>query len=555
MTIVLINIISGVCILLWGLREVRQGISRAAGARLRNIISVGTKNRISAFFSGMGVTAILQSSTATALILSGFASQGLVRVEAGIAAMLGADVGTTLVAQLLSSNLTLLLPLLIISGFFLYSKYAKTGNAGHMGRFLFGLGLMLLALGWIKDAVEPLKHSENLPYMLSLLETEPLMAILLASIITWLMHSSLAFVLLVVSFVTGDLLPVPLAFALVLGANLGAVFASILATSKDGPVSRRIPVSNLLIRIAGVLVCLPLIALAVELVQVVDPDPARMIVNFHTGFNLILAIVFLPLVGLVSKISAKFIPEKVDQEDPSVPKYLDENAIDSPVVALTAAMRETLRVADVIQAMLEDTMTASRTDNEKLIREVRAQDDIVDNIYKAIKMYMARITQESLDPKEATHYMQVLTFATNLEHVGDLIDRSMASLVLKKIRNQKRFSREGWREIKEVHNYVVETMRLAQNVLASNDITLARKLVERKADLRVRVAEATHAHFERIRHENHETIATSSIHLDLIRDYRNINGYMCATAYPILETEGLLRETRLLPEETLEEKA
>lgn len=548
MTIVLLNIISGVCLLLWGLREVRSGISRAAGAKLRSIISAGTKNRVLAFFSGLGVTAVLQSSTATALILSGFAAQGLVTVEAGIAAMIGADVGTTLMAQILSSDLTYLLPLLLISGFVLYSVYKDTGRLAHIGRFVFGLGLMLLALGWIKQAVEPLKESETLVVIFSSLETESLMAVLIASVVTWLMHSSLAFVLLLVSFSLHGLLPSSLAFCLVLGANLGAVFASILATAKDGHLSRRIPVSNLLLRIFGVLVCLPFIPSLVHWISMIDDAPARMVVNFHTAFNIGLAILFLPLVGLVSSLSARIIPEKIDQQDPSVPKYLDQKAIDNPVVALTEAKRETLRMADIIQGMLEDTMLACRTDDEKLIHDVRAQDDVIDDLYRAVKLYMARITQKSLDPEDALNYVQILTFSTNLEHIGDLIDRSMVPIVMKKIQQQKRFSKQGWEELREVHKFVVETMKMAQNVLASENVSLAKTLVERKGILRNMATKMTNAHFERIREENADTLATSSLHLDFLRDYRGINGYMCATAYPILETEGLLAETRLVPE-------
>ncbi|MCB9988775.1 MAG: Na/Pi cotransporter family protein [Rhodospirillales bacterium] len=535
------------CLLLWGLHEVRFGITRAFGGGLRQVIAAGTKNRVLAFLSGIGVTAVVQSSTATALILSSFCAQGLIGTAMGIAVMLGADVGTTLVAQVLSFDLSFLAPLLLISGFVLFSGFEKrNGRLSHVGKVLAGLGLMMLALGWIKSTAVPLKDSEILVLILESLENDPVMAIGIMAILTWLAHSSLASVLLLVSFVVSGILPVHVGMMMVLGANLGAVAAPIVATIKDDVLARRVPLGNLMIRLTGVILTYPLMDTMYKWLVMVDDDPARILVNFHTLFNVMLALTFLPLTGLVARFCARILPEGDKSADEGYPRYLDDRAIDTPAVALSATTRETLRLADMVEAMLEEMMLAMRDNDERLVTKVRERDDVVDRLHRAIKMYMAKISQEAMAPDEATRYLQILTFSTNLENVGDMIDKGLIPMAIKKVRDHKRFSDQGWREIRDVHKFVVETVRLAQNVFVSEDVNLARRLVERKDELRLKEAWLTTTHLGRIREGVPETIATSSLHLDIIRDYRRINNYMCTVAYPILEQRGLLRETRLI---------
>ncbi|MCB1557181.1 MAG: Na/Pi cotransporter family protein [Alphaproteobacteria bacterium] len=537
------------CLLLWGLHEVRYGISRAFGAQLHRFISVGTRTRPGAFFAGLFSTTILQSSMATALILTGFCTQGLVSVSAGLAVMLGADLGTTLVVQILSFDLSWVAPLLITTGFILFRGYERAGKWGHIGKFLFGLGLMLMALAMIRESAAPLRESQVLSVLLTSLGGDLFLPVLIAALMTWLMHSSLAFILLLVPFATSGILPVSESLMMVLGANLGTVFPPFIATLKDKPPARRVIGGNMLIRGVSVLLCLPFLGYVEDLVRLFGDDPGRIIVNFHTGFNLLIAIVFLPLTPIVARIGTRLIPDEKRGVDPGVPKYLDEKAAENPSVGLAAAARETLRMADLVETMLEETMMALRHNDEKLVAQIREQDNIVDRLYRAIKMYMARISQEQLDPDEATRYVQILTFSTNIENLGDLIDKSMIPMTLKKIKEHKRFSQEGWMEIQEVHQFVVGSVRLAQNVFLSDDIRLARQLVERKDELRMKETRLTVSHMERIREGVPEAIATSSLHLDIIRDYRRINSYMCTVAYPLLEGKGQLHQSRLIPVE------
>lgn len=522
----------------------RLGVTRGFGVGLRQFLAASTRSRITSFLSGIGMTALLQSSTATVLIVAAFASQGMVNVSSGLAIVLGADVGTTLVAQLFSLDLSLLVPMFMVAGFVLFSM-EHSGRIKNVGRIMVGLALMLLALSWIRETAEPLSTSETLPLILGPLDRDPLFAVLVAVLMTWLAHSSLAIVLLLMSLVAGGVLPVHLGLYMVLGANLGGTIPPILATLKDHPEALRIPTGNTLIRLVGVFAMMPFVSFLQPYLASLEADPARQLVNFHTGFNLVLALVFLPLTPLISKLCSKIIPDKLLAEDPGAPKYLNDKDLDTPSIALAAATRETLRMADLVQKMLEDTIQVFRTNNEKLLIKVRDEDDTIDQIYTALKNYMARLSQEFMDPKEAQRYVQILTFSTNLEHAGDVIDKNLMPLAQKKIRNQQNFSDEGFKEIEHIHKLVVESVQLAQSIFVSGDMEMARKLLQEKEAIRKAEIGGMATHIERLRGGVPETINTSSLHLDIIRDFRRINSYMCTVAYPLLEQSGQLRSTRL----------
>ena len=528
------NIIAGVCLLLWGVGLVRLGVTHSFGAELRRGLAASTKNRILSFFSGMGITALLQSSTATVLIVAAFAGQGMINSTTGLAMVLGADVGTTLVAQLFSFDLSFLIPIFMIAGYISFAK-KRSGRSKNLGRILIGLALMLFALIWIKDAAEPLKQSEILPVILGALESDKIFAILIAALLTWLAHSSLAIILLLMSFVASGILPLVLGIYMVLGANLGGTIPPILATLKDHPEALRVPVGNLLIRLIGVSTVFYFVPYIQPHLNALGGDDVRQIVNFHTLFNLALALLFLPFTCTISKITKKIIPDKVEQDDPRQARYLDDKDLSTPSVALASATRETLRMADMVQQMLDDTITVFKTNDMALLKKVREEDDVIDHLYEQIKIYMAKLSQESMDEKEAQRYVQVLTFSTNLEHAGDVVDKNLMPLALKKIKRGTSFSDEGMREIEHIHFLVMESVQLAQSIFVSNDVDMAKKLLQDKRDIREAELSGMTTHIERLSDGVPETIATSSLHIDIIRDYRRINSYMCTVAYPLLD--------------------
>ncbi|MCB1592488.1 MAG: Na/Pi cotransporter family protein [Alphaproteobacteria bacterium] len=523
---------------------VKLGFTRAYATSLRKIIAKNTKNRFFAFLSGLGVTAVLQSSTATAMVLVSFASRGMIATAAGLAVMIGADVSTTLVAQILTFDLSWLMPAFLIVGVTLHHFYEHGGRNKHLARALIGLGLILLSLSTIKQTALPLGESETLPVILGPLEKEPMLALLVAGLITWLLHSSLAAVLIVSSLAGSGIISLKLGMLLVLGANLGGAVIPFVMTYKMGTAARRITSGNMIMRISTVILMVPFIPLITEYFGNLPSTTAREVVHFHTFFNIALAAIFLPLVTPLARFCEQINKEAEQDEDPSRPQYLDEADLSSPTIALASAARETLRMAEMVEDMFVDTMKALKKDNDKLAEKVHEQDDVVDSLHNAIKLYLTKVNEEALDPKESDRLLQILSYSTNLEHIGDIIDNSLLDIVNEKIKSQHRFSAEGFQEIIGFHNTILNNMKLAQTIFISEDPKLARQLVEGKKLVREAEKKSTRQHIQRLRERLPDTMSTSALHTDIIRDLRRINSHITTVAYSILDTAEKFKDQR-----------
>ena len=545
-TELLLTLAGGVTLLLWGTRMARTGFLRAFGAELRAILGAGTSNRLRAAVTGLASASLLQSSTAAALLAASFASAGLLDVSAGLAIMLGADVGSALVAQVFTFGVSALWPLLMFAGFIMHSVFEKrSSRAKQYGRIVMGLALMLLALKIISGAAVALRESQVVAEVLGSLQGEPVLAILIAMALTWIAHSSLAVVLLVASLGAAGVLAAPLALALVLGVNAGAAIPAVIITLSEAAEARRIAIGNMIFRFAGVLVAIPLLPLIEPAFAAFGHDAGRQAMTFHLAFNVGLLAVFIGLTGPVARLTERIIPGERPDEDPGRPRYLDESAKDLPSVALSLAARETLHMGDIVETMLRRSMEALETGDARLCAEIQDMDDQVDDLYEAIKLYVTDVSREQLEDAESRRAVEIITFTTNLENIGDAIDKSLLDAALKKIKKRKMFSPEGISELRRMHAYVLDTARLALTVFMNRDVEAARLLLERKDTFRTLEQEGTQSHLERLRGGRVESVETSALHLDILRDLKRINSHLSSIAYPILDVAGQLRKTRL----------
>jgi len=542
-TYALIQILGAVALLLWGLYMVRTGIVRGFGAQLRDIISHGVSNRFRALMAGMGVTMIVQSSTATAMIVASFANNGFMKIAPALAVMLGADIATTLVAQVLSLDLSLLSPLLILVGVVMY-KTMKQNVRRQIARAAIGLGLMLLALRIIVSTSEPLRDSPVLAMIFSSLADDLLIALLLATILTWLAHSSLAVVLLVMSFASAGVMSVPLALVMVLGANLGGVLPPIMATMNEGVDARRVTFGNAAFKIIGVIVCLPLVTYLPPLLAQFEASTTRQVVNFHTIFNLTLAGVFIFLVPVAAKILKRFVPDRISANGDEHSRLLDSTAIDTPVVALSCATRESLRMGEYIEKMVLGVKASLEEFNAEDTAELMKMDNLVDTSYEETKLYLTKVARQEVDEAESHRIVEILSFMTSMEHIGDITE-NLLGLAAKKFKDQLRFSSEDLAEIYELHNKVTDNLKLAMTVFMTRDVEVARHLVSEKRLVNSLERRGIENHIERLRQGYHESAETSALYVDMVRDLRRIHSHLATVAYPILDSVGELRKTRL----------
>lgn len=544
--LLLVELAGAVALLLWGLRMVQTGVQRAYGPRLRAVLAAALRTRLNAFLAGIGVTAVLQSSTATGLMVTGFAAGGVVELVPALAVMLGANVGTTLIVQVLSFDVARVAPALIALGFLMFRRGEAT-RIRDLGRVVIGLGLMLLALRQLLDLVTPYENTPMLRAAVEAVSSEPVVAVLLAAALTWAAHSSVAVVLLVMSLASSGVASPEAALALVVGANLGTAINPVLeGATGDDPAARRLPLGNLINRLVGCVVALVAIPYVTPLLMAVEPHAARAVADFHTAFNLVLAALFLPFLRPYAALLRRLLPARLDQADPSRPIYLDRAAIETPVVAIGAAAREALRLADVLEAMLQALRDAFEKDDRRRIAEIRRMDDVLDRLNAAIKAYVTALDPEAMTDADHRRMEQVLAFATNLEHAGDVVDKNLAALASKRLKRGLAFSREGQAELAGMMERLAANLRMAASVFMTEEPRAARLLASEKEAFRDMEANATQAHFARLREGRTDTAETSALHLDVVRDLKRVNAHLVeGAAYPILKAQGELLPSRL----------
>ena len=540
----LVTVLSGIALLVWGTHIVRSGVLRVFGGSLRQVLSNSVSNPFTAFLAGLGVTGLVQSSSATALLAGSFVGQKLMGLAPALAIMLGADVGTSLVVQVFSLDLSWISPLLIGFGV-LFHLTRKATREGQIGRIAIGLGLIILALQIILQAARPLTGAAGVKVIFGSLSGDPLLDILIGAVFTLMAWSSLAVVLLTAAFVASGVISLKVALCLVIGANLGSGIVAVVATAGAGHASRRVALGNLLFKLVGCVLTLILLPWIEFGLAMIDPDPQRLVVNFHTAFNLLLAVTLIWFTASVARFTERLLPEDKAKETQVAARHLDPAALDTPALATSNAAREVLRIGDIIETMLTGLLTVIRTNDAQLARQVRRMDDDVDGLYTAIKLYLTQIGREALDERDARRWADIISLTINMEHVGDIIERTVDDLIEKKIAHRLEFSEAGMAEICDMHARVVTNLRLGMNVFLNGDLKTAQRLLATKVELRKLQQQYADTHLSRLAGQTVRSIETSSLHLDIINDFKRINSHICSVAYPILEQAGALQPTRL----------
>jgi len=540
----LLNLLAAVALLVWGTHLVRTGVLRVFGANLRRILVQSMRNRFTAALSGIGVTALVQSSTATSLMTSSFVGQGLVTLPAALAVMRGADIGTALMSVLFSADLSWLSPLFIFVGVVLFIS-RPSSVAGRVGRVLIGLGLMLLALQLVVAATEPLFAGQAMRELLGSIGSDVLLEITIGAVLAIVAYSSLAIVLLVAAMASSNVVPLDVAMGLVLGANLGSGLLAVLTTAKSAVAVRQVTVGNLLFKLLGVAIAAPFVGLWLREVRPYIADATQFVVLYHLAFNVLVSVGFIGLTQWVAAIVTRLLPEPPEPAATRRQQHLDPSALSTPSLAISNAAREALHQADVVETMLIGVLNVIRNNDLRLAQELRNLDDTVDELYSAIKYYMTKISREALGEEESRRWTDIISFTINMEQIGDIIERVIIDIEDKKIKPQRNFSEAGMAEIVELHERLVANLRLSMSVFLNGSVRDAQKLLEEKARFRDLERAYATTHLGRLSDQTTLSIETSSLHIDLISELKRINSHICSIAYPILESAGALAPTRM----------
>lgn len=542
----LLELAGEAALLLWGLHMVQSGVQRAFGSRLRQVLGVALGSRGRAFLAGLGVTAALQSSTATVLMVGSFAAAGAVGLAPALAAMLGANVGTALIVQLLSFDVTAVFPALVLAGVLAFRR-GKRQQVRDLGRVSIGLGLMLLALHQMVATMAPVEASPTLRALLEAVAELPLPNLLLAAVVAWAAHSSVAGVLFVAGLAGSGAVTPEASIAMVLGANLGSALNPLLEAggNREDAARLRVPAGNLINRLVGCAVVLALLPQATGWLLALDAAPARLVANAHLAFNLATGLLALPLLPGLAALVRRLLPERDAAADAAAPRYLDEAALETPSVALANGAREVLRMADQLEAMLKGSAEAFRRHDREATRVISRMDDVVDRLHRAVHGYLARIPQEALGEEERRRLAEVQAFAIALEHAADVVERDLVRHATKRLRRGVALGAEPAREIAALHGTLLDQLRLAIAVFMMEDAEAARRLVRGKEGLRAAERDAARRLAEDGALSAAEGGGAAGLLLDAVRDLRRVGGHLAVVAHPLLERRGELLASRL----------
>ncbi|TET43933.1 Na/Pi cotransporter family protein [candidate division TA06 bacterium] len=524
------GLVGGLSLFLFGLNFVGRALNRAAGGRLRHMIFSLSERKAMGILVGALLTILVQSSSATVAMLMSFANAGLVNLSQSLGLILGAEVGTTLTIQVIAFRVTSFAPLLVALGFLLMSLRQPYV---YLGRTLFGVGMVFLGLRLMADAVAPLQASPQFKVAIAFLGTKPLLTAILAALFAAVARSSAGPIGVAIMLGYEGIIDLNGAVAVVLGANLGSAVTALLGAVRSTTEGRRVALAHTVFKLVVVIIFFVFIRYFTGLLSIIGGSTARQIANAHTILNLAAVVLFFPIVSPYERVIKALVkegPETLRRK----PRYLDDTVLDTPSLAIGQAQREAMRMADIVMAMFAKVKDVLRRNDDTLRKEIVAEDDRVDELAGSITTYLTRISQEELTKDQSLRGVALLHIVDELESVGDVVSKSLMIYAKKKIELGFYFSKEGFSEINEFHEFVSKSLRMAVTSFSSWDGDLARKTLDRRVEGERRQSRLHDAHIDRLRKDKKESLDTSSVHLDLIRDLERINFHAANTAEAVL---------------------
>ena len=540
----LLHVAGAAALLIWAVRLVRTGVERGWSVPLRRLLRRGAENRLLAALTGTGAAIVLQSSTAVAILTANFVAAGTLAAIAGLAILLGADLGSAIVAQILLTRADWLVPVLLVAGVALFLK-SKARDYRMAGRVLIGLALIFVSLAMIRTATDPLRDSAGLVAAMGYLGGDPVTGFVIGAVFAWAVHSSVAAVLLFVTLAAEGVLPVTAGIAMVLGANLGGAVIAFVLTLGSDVAARRIVIANLLLRGGGAALALLGLSFFAPPLDLLGATPARQVINLHLAFNLALALLALPVIGPVLKLVSHWVSAPAEVPNLSRVSALDPAALDHPDRALACAAREVLQMGEGVEAMLRSVIGVYENWNDTTAAAIRAKETELDKMHIATKLYLAKLQRSSGDEEVTRKALDLADMAVNLESAGNAIADTMLGLARRLDQSGAAFSESGLREIRDFHDRVLSNAQAGLNVLMTLNPDAARALVEEKDLVRDIEQRLQRSHLDRLKQGLTESIETSNIHQETLRALKQVNSAFTMIAYPILSETGDLLASRL----------
>jgi phosphate:Na+ symporter len=520
------SFIGGVAIFILGMEFAKEGLTSASGEKLRQLVARTTSSRIKGLLAGIVATALLQSSTATTVILVSLASTGLIGLAGAVAVILGADIGTTITVQILAFPIKEW-GLVVMACAYSVRLVVRRGAIRAVSEALMGFGLLFFGMKLMGDGAEPLKDME---YVQSALEASPLLAIVVSAVVTALIHASAATIGIAISLVQGGAISLHAAIPIVLGANIGTSMTALLASLVAKPEGKRVAIAHVMTKIVAVLIFLPLIFVLEKGAETIGGSPGRQVANAHFIFNLATAFILLPFSEWIAKTIERLFPF-VPKEGVFGPAYLDKGALSEPSIALANVTRELFRMAEIVERMLAMVPDAVLKGDETAIDRLEEEDAKVNLLDTEIKFYLAKVPKRLMGDRLETETLFLFSVSNDLEEAGDVLSKNLVALARKKRRLACEFSTEGANEIREFHALVLQNLKLAMSAFATKDSTIAQKVIEEKRKLRSIFEQLEQRHVERLAKGVAATFESASLHMNILGHLSRVNSIVSSVAY------------------------
>lgn len=534
--ITLLMIAGGVALILFGVRFLRKGLDRLFGNRLGDWLGRAASNRFRAFLSGLAVSGAVPSSTTMSVLTAQTVQAGHMTTRQMLAVMFGADIGLTLPVVLIALRMERYAPILVLVGVVLYQFTVYTKSRG-VGQSILSLGFIFLGIDTIKRAAVTAADNPDLMKLLEIAQRYPVGVAVLAALLTFGLQSGTATIGLAIGLGAVGAVDLPVAVAVVVGANVGVVITSLIVAW--GQIdSRRLAVCNLLAKTVVAAAVLAALSHVVVALQWLPGLLDRRVAYAHTGFNIILAAVGLPLVGPLTRLIEVLVPRPPSTQQPQFgPRYIHTGPTDSLSLALDQSRREIMHVAEIVRGMLGDLWKALKTNDVALANAVSERDDQIDLLDAQIKRFLTRELRMQGDSADAGEQMRQLRYLNELENIGDIIDKNLSELVIKKSKLGTEFSGEGWQELDDFYGKVTQNMLIADTAFTTRDRALAQQLLNHKERINQYERQLRDEHFARLQAGLAASHESSAIHLDILTHLKRINSCVSHVAYAILQDD------------------
>lgn len=538
----LIAIFGATMLLLFAVRMVQNGIERMKGPEFKRILT-NAKNPYRAALAGTAMAVLLQSSAAVAILTAGFSTGGVLSIAMGLAIILGADVGSAIVVQILSLDLTWLAPVLMGLGAWLYLKF-NGRNIRQTGRIMLGISLIIVALGFLRDAVTPIKESDLLPAMEAFLEADLVLAFLVGMVLAFLMHSSVAAVLMIAVVSAAEAISQPVGIMLILGANLGGALVPVWITRAMPIEARRPVVANVALR--GLTAAFIATLYAYQLIdQWVHMLPSLVLVHFAFNVLLLLYLPFTPWIG--SAVERAMTNGKGDHPTPMAERsLLDENALDSVQQSLASLRREVVRMTNISEQMIRESLAWYLCQKLPNFDQLERESNLLHNAGQAVRLYVTRMPSKEMTKAQFRRLRDLADYALSIEASTAILSQRLEGVIRAQHARNLYFSESGAAELRTIAEQCLHNMINSYELLVNEDIETAREIFRDKDELGMLVAKSRKKHLLRLREGLEKSIATSEQHLESLAALKELNAQLVSIAYPILKREGQLLQTRLI---------